>query len=198
LALTGEVLSGRASKASWQSQVGTKCLLVVSQPHGYNSLRKHYWLAVSPLYGYLAFYLLWHLIPPFVDGSGPLPTFYWGSHEPTPTLSEYDQNPTMQFWFLLPYWVASLIITVLACEFTPRMVRRSTRLSSSPFCASSSVALALMLSAAAISDLGIWFHVWDGHLLLADFYSAYLTLRVAVAMSMLTGLLAVGRKRLAT
>jgi hypothetical protein len=37
--------------------------------------------------------------------------------------------------------------------------------------------------------------VWDGHLLLVDFYSAFLTLRVVVAMSILTGLLAVGWKR---
>jgi hypothetical protein len=149
------------------------------------------------LFGYIAFYLLWHLIPPFADGSGPLPTFYWGSHEPTPTLTEYDQNPTMQFWFLLPYWVAALIITVLSCGVTAWIVRRSTRLSSHPFWASSSVALVLLLSAAVISDLGIWSHVWDGHLLLVDFYSAYLTLRVVVPLSVLTGLMAVGRKRMA-
>ena len=160
-------------------------------------MRKHYWLAVSPLFGYVSFYLLWHLNPPFEDGSGPLPTFYWGSHEPTPTLSEYDQNPAMQFWFLLPYWVASLIITALACGITAWIVRRSTRLSSSPFVASSSVALVLLLSASVISDVGIWSHVWNGHLLLADFYSACLTFRVVVPMSVLTGLLALGRKRLA-
>jgi hypothetical protein len=107
-------------------------------------------------------------------------------------LSEYDQNAMMQFWFLLPYSVASLIITVLACGLTPWIVRRSTRLSSHPFVASSSLALALMLSAAMISDVGIWFHVWVGHLLLADLWSVYSTLRVVVPKSILTGLLAFG------
>src|SRR4051812_47488878 len=51
-----------------------------------------YWTSASLFYWCVALYLIGHFSPIFIDGSGPMASFYWGGNAPGPTMSEYYAN----------------------------------------------------------------------------------------------------------
>jgi hypothetical protein len=150
--------------------------------------RRCCWLAVVAVYWCCAVWFLFRVAPILVDGGGPSPTFYWGSHYPTPTLQEYDRNIGIRLQFQYPYWCAASIITIAGCVVAPWLVRRWRPRRSHVVLAASGATLLLLLAVAAVSDIGIVLHIWWG----PTMYGGYMLplLKVVVPMSLFAGLLA--------
>ena len=152
-------------------------------------LRKSHWFWIAPLYWSVAFYLLWKFIPPSGDGGGVQATFYWGLNLPYLNASwhDFDYNWGVRFWFFMPYWVAALIITLMGGVATHWLVGRFSQLSAHPFLGSCGVALLLMLLSAAAADEAVMLRLLYGGTFCCHFYSMYWLLKVAFAMSLLSG-----------
>ncbi len=159
-------------------------------------LRKWHWLWVDPLYCCIAFYLIWKFIPPSGDGAGVSATFYWGLNLPYLDASwhDFDYNWGVRVWFLMPYWVAALIVTLAGGAATRWLVGRSSLLSNHPFLGSLGMALFLILLAAAAADVAVMLRLWYGGTFCCHFYSLYLLFKVALPMSILSGLVALATK----
>ncbi len=157
---------------------------------------RHYWAIMSLVYGVLAFLLLWFLIPISVDGGGPSATFYWGSHPPAVTFTQYYQQWGVRLQFLYPYIIASIIVIVIGCCITTVVVHRFWH-RNHLFAASFVVSLILLLFAAAISDVGTTLHFWRGPVMYQHLYSVALILKVSVPLSLASGALVAIRNGLA-
>ena len=159
-------------------------------------LRKSHWFWMAPLYWCVAFYLLWKFIPPSGDGDGVQATFYWGLNFPFLNASwhDFDYNWCVRFWFLTPYWVAALIVTLLGSVTTHWLVGRISLLSAHPFLGSCGMALLLMLLSAAAADVAVMLQLLYGGTFCCHFYSMYLRLKVALPMSILSGMVALATK----
>ena len=134
-----------------------------------------YWCFVIPLYWFTVVHVLRGVSPVFVDGSGPMPSFYWSKHMPTPGLSEYYRNRS-QFdrLFSIPYYVAGLILTIVGCVIGPEIARHRTRTAWRMFMIASTVTLMMLLAVAVTSDVGGIFGCWNGpRILLMRSFSAY-------------------------
>jgi hypothetical protein len=120
-------------------------------------LRKSHWFWVAPLYWCVAFYLLWKFIPPSGDGAGVSATFYYGLNDPYLAASWHDfqYNWGVRLWFLMPYLVAALIVTLVGGVATQWLVGHFSLLSAHPFLGSCGMALLLMLLSAAAADAAI-------------------------------------------
>ena len=119
-------------------------------------------LIVLPLFGAAVVYFLREASPVFFDGSGPMPSFYWG-HAILPTLGEYYSHRSyFDFLFLRPYIVAALIVIVLGCGSAGTLSRHVRIFSSHTFWAPAGVTLVLLLLASVVSDAGILFGAWRG------------------------------------
>jgi hypothetical protein len=71
----------------------------------------------------IAFWFLEHAVlqwaaPIYVDGAGPLASFYWGQAL-DPTLAEWHRSAELQEAFLLPYKIVATILTFIACVLIP-------------------------------------------------------------------------------
>ena len=93
-----------------------------------------------------------------VDDGGPTTSFYWGEHSPMPTLGQYQDDESYWFRFMVPYWIAAAIVTLLGCAAAVYSVRRLR----SPVAGSIGVTVLLLLVAAAISDGGGAAGLWHG------------------------------------
>ena len=155
-------------------------------------LRKSHWFWVAPLYGCVAFYLLWKFIPPSGDGAGVSARFYYGLNDPYLAASWHDfqYNWGVRLWFLMPYLVAALIVSLVGGVATQWLVGHFSLLSAHPFLGSCGMALLLMLLSAAAADAAIMLRLLYGGTFCCDFYSLYLLFKVALPMSILSGVVA--------
>lgn len=159
-------------------------------------MRKLYWFLVVPLYCYAAFHFLWSWGPPFGDGEGIQATFHWGRNLPSASWRDYYGDWHVRFRFVVQYWVAATIITLLGCGVTGSVVRRFALLSSHPFTASAGVALLLMVLAPAVSDSGRAWGLFQTGYFCCSVDTIRLLLFVALPMSVLSGFIALGWKLL--
>src|SRR5215471_11955032 len=153
------------------------------------------WIVAIAAYWLSACWLLYRIFPIFVDGNGVIASFHWGGGVLTANLSDLQESSGTRLLFLFPYWVAASIITLAGCGLTSRLVQcwrpRSLRL----FLASSAMTLSLLLLTGAISEAGIALGAWRGPSMYNSFGSVFAFLEVLVPMSLLSGLLAIGRIR---
>ena len=153
-------------------------------------------LAIFGVYWLSALWLLMKVSPISIDGSGPVVTFYWGSHPPTPTLAEYDRSVGARLPFLYPYWLAASIITFMGCGLTGWLVRLWKPRRSRVFPLSFTTTLVSLLLVGAISDVGISRHIWWGPTMYGGLPYLWQFLKVLLPMSFLAAILAHVRNRL--
>src|SRR5579872_1309427 len=151
-------------------------------------VRPFIWLLVIGAYWYCTLHILFRTFPIFWDGGGPSASFYWG-HAPTPTGQEYDQNIAIRRQFFRPYWIASSVITLLACILTPFLLRRWKPGRPRWFAVSSTTTLTLILFVAGASDIGTTIRLWDGPMTYSSVTSFLAVLRAAIPLSLLAGIL---------
>ena len=156
-----------------------------------------YWTLIVPLYWALVVHVLRDASPVFVDGCGPMPSFYWGRHTPFPKFHEYYENrANLDLVFSIPYYVAGLVVTVLGCGIGPQIAKGVTKGVRLRFVISSAAALIMLLVLAVISDVGGLLDWWIGpRFLLMRSFSAYDVLVLAktfLPASLLSGFVALG------
>lgn len=149
--------------------------------------------AVIVVYWCCALWLLFGASPISFDGAGPSATFYWGNHDPTPTLREYDNNIGIRLQFLFPYLCAASIITFAGCVVTPGLLRLRRPRRSYIVLAASAATLLSLLMVGAVSDIGIALHLWRSATMYRGLSYAWPFLKVMVPMSLLAGVLARAR-----
>lgn len=95
----------------------------------------------------LSLLLLRHAYPIFEDGAGPMPSFFYSGHYPTP--SEYYGNKWhYDVKFLFPYLVASIIAAVGVSVLAPEIAKRIDRRRSTVFL----IAFGMLNALVALSD----------------------------------------------
>jgi|SRR5208283_1047209 hypothetical protein len=148
-------------------------------------------LVLITAYWLCALWLLFRVFPMSADGGGASPTFYRGTHAPTPTLEHSNRLP-----FLCPYWCAAFIITLAGCAVIPWLVRlRRPRRPYVVLVVSAATLVSLLLVGAG-SDIGVALHIWLGPTMYAGPSYVWPFLKVMVPMSLLAGVLALARSLL--
>jgi hypothetical protein len=155
-----------------------------------------FWAVAIPIYWCCAFWFLGNKCPIFFDGSGPVPSFYWGRRPLSPTLAEWNENGAIRLMIYLPYLLTASVMTLLGCGPTTWLVQRWKSRHSPLFLFSSSVNLVLLLLLAAISDAGRALRFWDGPTVYASEQSMLAYLEIIVPISLLGGCLAIARDSL--
>ncbi|MFZ0538117.1 MAG: hypothetical protein WAM47_14700 [Candidatus Sulfotelmatobacter sp.] len=112
---------------------------------------------------------------------------------PTPTAQEYHRSIAIRQELLYPYWVAASLITFAGCGLTTLLVRLAKPRRSRPFLAPAATTFVLLLAIAALSDVGIAFHLWAGPRIYAATFG-FVLVQVMLPMSLLAGLLAFIRR----
>ena len=161
-----------------------------------NFLRRYYWLLVSPLYWYVAFWIVGYVSPIYVDGDGPMPTFYWCRScrtFPAPTLREYNEQPNLKRALFFPYWIGAAIITLVGCGM-PGSLRQFSWRRRSPFLVTFAATMLTLMGAAAVSDAGTRSRLWHGPTFYHPFTSVPALLKIIVPVSLFAGLLAMLQK----
>jgi len=169
-ALRAAVLAGVAVlAAAWDSRVAVVTTLLLANVAAFvfwSSSRtrkrtdRRYWLWCTPVYYFLALYLLWQIAPISNGGHGPGPGIYWGKpHLPT-EYEFYQHHAQYLLKFSVPYAVAALVLTLLGCVLAPLIACRFKSFMQRPFATSAGTALLLMLLAAAVSDAGSKLSWW--------------------------------------
>jgi hypothetical protein len=160
-----------------------------------------YWCLVVPFYAIIVYYLLRDVSPVMLDGSGPMPSFYWSRPDPVPDVKEYSSRRSYyDFHYTVPYLVAAFLITSIGCGMGPLVARRVRGLSSHPFVGSSIATLAILLLAALVSDTGDLLRLWGGPLMLAHSFqtdSFVALLKLLLPLSLLSGAVSFGASRFA-
>jgi len=125
-----------------------------------------YWAAM--------YYLFRDLSPVYMDGAGPMPSFFW-SPLPAPGLGEYyARQDYYDALYARPYLWASSVTTLVGCFVAPVLRGRSKLLSERRFWGTGLVTLSLLLGLILLSDLGSYLGLWDSGLwLLTDWFSPY-------------------------
>jgi hypothetical protein len=144
------------------------------------------WLLLVVTYWYFSLLVFQRACPISVDGGGPTTSFYWGEHSPMPTLAQYRDDESYWFRFMVPYWIAAAIVTLLGCAAVC-----SARHLRSPVTGSIGLTLILLLLAAAISDGGGAVGLWHG----PRFYYLENTVtvaKIAAQLMIMAGLLSLG------
>ncbi len=91
-----------------------------------------------------------------------MPSFSWGPM-PQPELGAYMRHRGhYDFIYALPYYLAGLILTLVGCGVTPRIVRRFRVLSSHPSWSATVTTMVLLLFLAIASDVGTLYRFWRG------------------------------------
>ena len=95
--------------------------------------------------------VLRYAFPVYMDGSGPMPSFFYRGY--SPTLYEYYASKLQyDLGFLLPYAIAALVIVVICLCISPA-VSSLVGASRARFLQQAAVSFALLLAAAGASDL---------------------------------------------
>jgi hypothetical protein len=158
-----------------------------------------FWCIIVLLYWAAIVKVLRASSPVFMDGSGPMPSFYWSkSRPPTPGIGEYYKNRAYyDRLFSLPYYTAALVITILGCAIAPWIARRSTRRRVRTFFISVGASLVLICVASLIADVGDVLGWWRGPriLLIEEYpspYNLWVRLKIFIPACILSGAVAVG------
>ncbi|HVP46663.1 MAG TPA: hypothetical protein VMT32_08770 [Bryobacteraceae bacterium] len=156
-----------------------------------------YWCLVVPLYWAIVVYILREASPVYIDGGGPMPSFYWGRHRHSPGLGEHQKKRApYDRLFSIPYYAAGLIVTVVGCGIGPWVVKYSARLRWRIFAISSAATLIMLLTCAVISDAGGLLGWWMGpmFLLMRSFSGPdiFVLAKIFLAASVLSGAVALG------
>ena len=163
--------------------------------------RLMYWCFVVPLYAIIVYYLLRYVSPVMLDGSGPMPSFYWSRPVPAPDVKEYySRRSYYDFDYTVPYLVAASLITIIGCGIGPLVTRRVRWLSSHPFMGSSIATLAILLVAALVSDTGDLIKLWSGPLMLVHSFqtdSLVALVKLLLPPVLLSGAVSFGDSRFA-
>jgi len=159
----------------------------------------HQALAVL-VYWAATFWWLRTTSPVYMDGGGPMPSFYWGETL-LPGLGEYYARQSYYDWhYALPYLVVGLIAAVLSCTVAPVLYERGWARSSNVFVGNALLAVALLAIAALASDLGGILGWWSGPMFflggILDFYSVFWLSRLFLVLGLLAGAQAVALRRL--
>ncbi len=152
------------------------------------------WWAGIAVYWLIALWLLCRVCPIYVEPAGPSSSFYWGTHPPSPTMSEFNRSITVRLSFLYPYLCAASIIAVAGGIVTPWLARRWKARRLYAAMVSSALNLGLLLLVCVASDIGTALHVWRGPTLL-QWESVGFLLKLLVPVSLLAGVLAALKNR---
>ena len=160
---------------------------------------RYYWILVAPLYLYLAVLALQHCSPVFADGSGPVPSFYWGHHVPAPTWTDYRlHEAAFRRQFALPYWIAGALACALSSLVGSLAARKDCSLRAC-FLRAAGLCVLLVVCSAAVSDVGISMKWWEGprfYSYSTNLFHLALLLKLFGMLALMTGILAVGGKLL--
>jgi hypothetical protein len=160
-----------------------------------------FWIVSVVIFWFCALWLLFRLSPISFDGSGPMPTFYWGLF-PSPTLAEYARSRSIRLLFLYPYWVAASMTTFFGCGLAASLVQMWRRARARPFLYSAAMTLLSLFVIATVSDMGVAYGVWRGPVMIwwkgsmALRSALVLLFKVLLPMSLLSGFVACGQRRL--
>ncbi|MBI5084552.1 MAG: hypothetical protein HZB13_08145 [Acidobacteria bacterium] len=136
--------------------------------------------------------------PVFMDGGGPMPSFYWG-RAPLPDLAEYYSHRSyFDMLYSLPYAVAGLVMTIIGCSITPLVVRRlrhpwsGTAMGTAV--GATAASFALLSLAALASDVGSLMGAWSAPRFYlsrdVDLYRVVAMTKILVPTSLLSGAVA--------
>jgi hypothetical protein len=151
--------------------------------------RALYWLPAFCIYWCFAVKVLMHVSPISIDNYGPGSSFYWGTRILAPTLREYDENWSVQRQFLLPHFAAASVLTIQGCGIAGFLLLEIRANIRRPMLASFILCLVLMLSSAAISDVGTKLRWWRGPIMFADVLSLIAVLKIVIPLSCLSALI---------
>jgi hypothetical protein len=154
--------------------------------------RSAFRLAVVVAFWYFARWLLFTSFPVYVDGAGPIPSFYWGHRPPAPTLAEWNTNFHAQARVLCSYWIAASVITLLGCV-AAWLVRHWLTRPLQLFVATSTATLISLLLVEALSAVGNAAHIWRGPTMYSDIHMAFIFLKLLIPVSLFAGTLALAR-----
>jgi len=156
-----------------------------------------FWLMAVAAYWYCARWLLYSLFPIFVDGSGPMPSYFWGNAPASPTMGQWNTSLSAHIAVEFPYLAAASAITLLGCGLTTWLVRiwkpPRTRL----FRTASTATLVSLLLLQAASDTGTALHFWRGPTMYGSLHSImYFVFKTMIPVSLLAGVVALLHRRL--
>jgi hypothetical protein len=155
-----------------------------------------FWCIMVPLYWAAVVHILRDVSPVFVDGGGPMPSFYWTERMPLPGLGEYYTNRIhFDRVYSIPYYVAGFILTVLGCGLAPQIAKRRTKSTWRIFVIASGAIVTLLILVSAISDAGGRMGWWYGPRILlmhslSDYDPVILT-KAFLHPSILSGIVAI-------
>ena len=163
-------------------------------------LRRLCWGVILLLYWATVVHFLRVASPVFIDGGGPMPSFYWG-HAPQPEMGEYMRRQShYDLLYSIPYYVAGLVITFIGCGATPLILRRLRASPTHAFRNSAGTTLALVLLVAMAFDACTLLGAWKGPLFLLTRYLDAFTIlslcKVLLPACILSGAIAVWQRRL--
>jgi hypothetical protein len=147
-----------------------------------------HWLLML-LYGAIVYHCLRDASPVWMDGGGPMPSFF-SDNMPVPELGEYYRRQAYyDLLYAIPYATAALVITAAACGVAPRLLCRPHDLRS--VCAAT---LLLVLLLAVGSDIGSHLRWWNGPLFLLypefGLYDLVMLAKLIMPISLLAGAVA--------
>ena len=122
---------------------------------------KLYWPAVTCLYCYVAFRLLWSYCGPTSDVGGYMPGLELpGFAPPNVNSRAYHNSWSIRLQYCVPYIVFAACFTLSGCLAIKWLIKRVTRLRAHAFALSAVIAFLLLHLAPVASDLGDMFGIW--------------------------------------
>lgn len=118
--------------------------------------------------------------PVWMDGSGPMPSF-WCTRCPQPDIGDYNANQAyFDSIYERPYLAASVALTLLTCVTAPALLRRLRPHHPVTGTSAALAAAVLFLTTLILSDLGSHWRLHDGpRFLLGMDFSPYTLLHVS-------------------
>ena len=146
-------------------------------------------------YWAIAVRILMNVSPVYMDGSGPMPSFYW-AREPVPDIGNYNRHRAFyDAFYARPYYLAASAIAIAGCIVAPYLAAKLRRSSSGVFANTAGLTLALMLLLAIGCDVGARHRWWESPLFLLHggwwgygVYDIYVMCKLFVPLPLPTGL----------
>jgi hypothetical protein len=143
--------------------------------------------------GLVEYAILRRVAPIYVDGAGPMPSFYWGP-APTPTLREWRDNPEFQRLFLRPYKVVASLLALVGGVLVPISTRAFFK-TSSMFRVSAAICFVVLLAISAVHDVIARAGVFEGMKIILSLGSLRVFNAAAIPAALLSGAIAVALRR---
>jgi hypothetical protein len=131
--------------------------------------------------------------PIYVDGSGPMPSVYWG-HPPTPTFAEWRDNPEFQRLFLRPYKIVATLLALIGGVLVPVSIRAFSK-TSSVFRANAATCFVVLLAISAVHDVIARARMFEGMPIILSLGSLQVFAAAAIPAALLSGAIAVALYR---